>query len=355
MKTESTRKKKVKMLPYDAQAIFCRQMAFVVKAGIPLENAYEFLKTEADETDSTEIIECVFKKISGGAGFAEAMRQTGFFSNYLIAVVELGEKTGNLERALNELADYFEQLQSIRRKVSDAFTYPLILLIMMLAVILFLIMEVMPKFAEIISGAGGSLPPVASAILSVGNFFRTQYIPVLAVLVLVIAAIWLFLRSRRGHEVIDRISLSKSTLGDTTRKLSTSRFCQAMRMALSCGNSFPSSVELTAGIIHNTEVKARLLLLKKNIDGGMQIPEAMASVNLFPKSFVNLFATAYKTGNLEETLERMSAYYQESYDDAVYSLVSKIEPALVIILSVIAGILLFSVMIPIINIMQMIG
>ena len=355
MNSESKKSPRVKKLPYDAQAIFCRQMAFVVKAGIPLSNSYEFLKSESGEADNAAVTEKVFEQIRDGTGFAEAMRRTGYFSEYLVSVVQLGEKTGNLDRSLNELADYFEQLHTIRRKISGAFTYPLILLVMMLAVILFLIIEVLPKFAEIISGAGGSLPPAAAVILGVGQFFRTQYIPVLIALAAIVAAAEVFFRSGPGRRFTDRMTLSKSSLGETSRKLFTARFCSAMRMALSSGNSFTSAVELTSDVVNNSEVRKRLLKMKGEIENGMEIPKALVSISLFSKSFVGLFATAYKTGNLEETLERMASYYQESFDDAVYGLTSRIEPTLVIILSVIAGILLFSVMIPIINIMQMIG
>ena len=128
-----------------------------------------------------------------------------------------------------------------------------------------------------------------------------------------------------------------------------------MKLALANGNNFSTSVNLTADIINNNEVKKRLLKLKDLIDEGIEVPAAVAKINLFPKSFVSLFSTAYKTGNLDTTLERMASYYQDSFDDAIYSITSKIEPALVILLSFLAGMILFSVMIPIINIMQLIG
>jgi type II secretory pathway component PulF len=128
-----------------------------------------------------------------------------------------------------------------------------------------------------------------------------------------------------------------------------------MRMALSCGNSFPEAVGLSADIIGNTEVKRRLEGIRQSIDAGAEIPDAMAKAELFPQSFVNLFTTAYRTGNLDETLARMASYYSESYDDSIYGITSRIEPVLVIILSCVAGVILFSVMMPIINIMQLVG
>ena len=344
-----------KKLSYDAQAVFCRQIAFVVKAGIPLSGAYEYLKTEAENYENIWLVEQVFEQVKSTGNFADALRKTGCFSEYLCSVVQLGEKTGNLEQVLYDLADYFEQRSGISRKVAQAFTYPLILLAMMLAVILFLIIEVLPQFAEIISGAGGSLPAAAAAILGFGLWVRHTYLYIIAAVVLIAAAVVLLMRSSKGRRLIDRLSLTKAGFGGTTRKLSTARFCSAMRMALACGNNFSSSVGLTADIISNSEVKSKLLTLKKRIDDGGEVPHAVGEIGLFPKSFVSLFATAYKTGNLEETLTRMASYYQESFDDAVYSITSKIEPVLVIVLSCIAGVILFSVMIPIINIMQLIG
>jgi type IV pilus assembly protein PilC len=355
MSGKSSRPVKPKKLSFDAQAIFCRQIAFVVKAGIPLSGACEFLKTEAEGYENIDIVEQVFEQVKNTGDFANALRQTGCFSEYLSSVVQLGEKTGNLEQALYDLADYFEQRSDIRRKVRQAFTYPLILFVMMLSVILFLIIEVLPQFADIISGAGGSLSAAAAAILGFGLWVRNDYPYILGVIVVLVAAVLIFKQSSTGRRIIDKLSLTRAGFGGTTRKLSTARFCSAMRMALKCGNSFTSSVELTADIISNSEVKIRLLRLKKLVEDGEDIPHALGLIGLFPRSFVSLFATAYKTGNLEETLDRMSSYYQDSFDDAVYSITSKIEPALVIVLSCIAGVILFSVMIPIINIMQQIG
>jgi type IV pilus assembly protein PilC len=355
MNEKNGRAAKHKKLDFDAQAIFCRQLAFVVKAGIPLSNAYEFLKSEAESYDNIQIVEQVFASVGDAGNFASALEKTGYFSQYLVSVVSLGEKTGNLEQTLYELADYFEQRSGIRRKVMQAFTYPLILFLMMLAVILFLIIEVLPQFADIISGAGGSLPPTAAAILGFGLWVRAGWLLIAAVVVVIVAAVWLGVRSSAGRRLFDRLSLTRAGFGGTTRKLSTARFCSAMKMSLACGNSFTSSVELTASIISNSEVKRRLFRLKALVEGGEEIPHALGLIGLFPKSFVSLFATAYKTGNLEDTLERMTSYYQDSFDDSVYSITSMIEPAIVIVLSCIAGVILFSVMLPIINIMQLIG
>ena len=341
-------------LGFDEQAVFCRQLAFVVKAGIPLSGAYEFLKTEAEDDDNIRIVERVFDNLEGGS-FADAMLKTGCFSDYLVSVVRLGEKTGNLEKTLYDLADYFEQRAVIKRRVRQAFTYPLILLVMMTAVILFLIIEVLPQFAQIIAGSGGTIPATAAGILGFGMWIRNFYPYILAVIAAIVAAVIIFRMSGFGKRCNDRLSLTSIGFGKTTRKLATARFCSAMRMSLSCGNSFPDAVALSADISGNSEVKRRLLKLRSLINAGGEIPKSMSEIDLFPKSFVSLFATAYRTGNLDETLGRMSEYYQADYDDSVYSITSRIEPILVIVLSCIAGIILFSVMMPIINIMQLVG
>ena len=357
--------KNKKRLSYEEQSVFLRQMAFVVKAGIPLAGAYEFLKTEAEENDhtqekpleggKTDVLEQVFEHVRAGHSFSSALHKSGSFSEYLISVVELGEKTGNLEKALYDLANYFEQMSAVRRKIRGAFAYPLILLLMMTAVILFLIIEVLPQFAGIISGAGGELPPLAAGILIFGQFISHYYLYILAAIIFIVAALIEYFRSKSGKATLDHFVISKTVFGDTTRMLTTARFCFAMKMALDCGNSFSASVVLTTEVIRNSEVKNRLLNLRKRIDEGEEVPEAVRKIELFPKSFVSLFATAYKTGSLDETLERMSEYYQDSFDDAIYSITSKIEPVLVIVLSAIAAVILFSVMLPIINIMQLIG
>lgn len=265
MSDKSSKPVEGRKLDFDEQAIFCRQLAFVVKAGIPLAGAYEFLKTEAEADENIVIIERVFDNLEGGS-FADAMKKTGCFSDYLVSVVRLGEKTGNLEKALYDLADYFEQRAVIKRRVRQAFTYPLILLVMMTAVILFLIIEVLPQFAQIIASSGGTLPATAAGILDFGMWIRSYYPIILAVIAIIVAAVIIFRASSFGRRFNDRMSLTKIGFGKTTRELATARFCAAMRMSLSCGNSFPDAVSLSADIIGNTEVKQRLLKLRSLID-----------------------------------------------------------------------------------------
>lgn len=348
------RRKAPRMLPYDEQAFFCRQMAFVVRAGVPLVQARDLLADGAQAEGVPDVFGPVFGLVDAGENFAGALRQSGLFSEYLVSVVELGETTGNLDRALAELADYFDSVADIRRQLRGAFTYPLILFVMMLAVILFLIVEMLPQFSSILTGAGGTLPAFAGGLLAFGRFLRRGWLPLLALLLAAGVGGRVFARSRAGRETAGRFLLHSRVFGETTRLLATSRFCSAMRMALSCGNGFGESVRLAAGIAENPAVRERLLALSRCAQEE-NIPAAVAEAGIFPAPFVRLFGTAYRTGNLEETMEKMAAYYTDGFDDAVNAMTSRIEPALVIGLSCVAGIILFSVMMPIIHIMQAIG
>lgn len=339
-------------LSYDEQAVFCRQMAYITKAGIPMADACAFLSAEGGDTG---VAEGIFEAVRNGSSFSAALRQAGCFSEYLASVVQLGEKTGSLEQTLGELTGYFEQRADISRKVRQAFTYPLILFGMMLAVILFLIIEVLPKFSDIIAGAGGTLPALAQGLLRFGFWVRADYLWILVVLAVGVVAGVLFFKSDAGRNVLDRLLLTRPGFGRTTRKLVTARFCPAMKMSLAAGNSFADSLGLAADVIGNSEVRRRLLLARERIAAGGDIPQSLDATGLFPNSFLSVFVTAYRTGNLEETLSRMAAYYQDAFDEAVYSITARIEPALVIILSCVAGVILFSVMLPIINIMQLIS
>lgn len=348
------RPKKPRMLPYDEQAFFCRQMAFVVRAGVPLAQARELLADGARTEGVPDIFGPVFDLVDTGETFAGALRQSGLFSDYLVSVVELGESTGNLDRALGELADYFDSVADIRRQLRSAFTYPLILFVMMLAVILFLIVEMLPQFSSILTGAGGQMPAFAGGLLEFGRFLRRDWLLLLALLAAAAVGVHRLVHSRAGRELAGRFLLHSRAFGEPTRLLATARFCSAMRMALSCGNGFSESVRLAAGIAENSAVRERLLALGGCAESD-NIPEAVAKAGIFPEPFVRLFGTAYRTGNLEETMEKMAAYYTGGFDDAVSAMTSRIEPALVIGLSCVAGVLLFSVMMPIIRIMQAIS
>lgn len=354
MKPRKTRPKRVRQLPWEDQAFFCRQLAFVVRAGVPLGQAGAFLRQTMPDGGQSDILSPVFALVESGETFAGALRRSGLFSEYLAAVVALGETTGNLDRALEELADYFESASVIRHELRSAFSYPLILCGMMLAVILFLIIEMLPQFASILAGAGGRMPAAAQGLLMFGQFLRSRWLPLLGALAAVVLAGRFFLKSRKGRELTGRFLLDSRFFGAATRSLATARFCSAMRMALGCGHGFAESVRLSAQIAGNPAVKARLERLGDQTERG-DIPAAVGEAGVFPEPFVRLFATAYRTGNLEETMEKMADYYAQDFDRSVSAMTARVEPALVIALSCVAGVILFTVMMPIIHIMQSIG
>lgn len=336
-------------------SMLCHQMALVLKSGIHPVEGVPLIAEEMPNPKLKKALDEIGKSITDGAMFHEALAKQQVFPDYMVSMTRLGEKTGMLDQVMENMADYYDRDYRLRKKFRSSITYPIILLVLMLGVILLLILKILPMFAGILNSLGGQMPPVTQALLNAGQGLMTAGPVLIALILLVCAGVWGYGRSEKGRFAFDRMRLSLPYLGQVYRKLSAARFSHGMAMALKSGMTFETGLEAVEEIIGNRYVRSRIGDVRKRLREGLAPADAFAELGLYPNLFIRMLRVGHKTGELDTMLGRISDVYDDEVDDSLLMLANAIEPLMVIALSAVVAVILLAVMLPLINIMSTIG
>ena len=338
-------------------ATFCRQMNMVIRSDITLVEGVSIVAEQTLNTEIKKALIAIHHDMDGGKPFAISISEyKNIFPAYLLNMLRLGENSGNLDTVTEQLADYYEKENYFHNKLRSATIYPLILLILMTAVIILLLVKVLPTFQAILSSLGGELPVLTKVFLALGTFIGNFFI-IFIILLLVLYIIGrLYSRSLGGRYFFDKLSLHLPGIGRLNRYSLTARFSRSMAILLKSGVPLIVAIESVSELIDNSYLAEKLKLSQDKISkDNMDFASALTSLNIFPPLFLRMAAIGEKTGNLDIMLSKSSHTFDEEANDSLERLSVMIEPALIIILSLIVTVILLSVMLPMINIISSIG
>ena len=337
-------------------ADLCRELALLIHAGVGIGDALALLQEEVQEPAYQAMLSEMAQDMDAGAFLSQAMEKTGRFSTMVTGLVRVGEMAGNLEEALNALAKYHENRENMKRQLINSLTYPAILLVLMLAVIIVLLSQVLPVFNEIYQSLGGQLTGVAGGLLLLGQLLDRS-IPVLCALLGIAVGFgglfWMH-EGFRGKVM----SFWNTRWGDRgiARKWNNARFAQALAMGFHSGLLLEESVELAGKLLKAIPgAAARCHTCYQMLMQGGELSYVLGQTGLMPHSACRLLILGIRSGSGDSVLEEISRRMQEEAQQDLENAVSKVEPALVLVTSVLVGVILLSVMLPLMNIMTAIG
>ena len=337
-------------------ADLCRELALLIHAGVGIGDGLVLLREEEQEPEHKAMLSEMAQQMDAGAFLSQAMEETGKFSATVIGLVRVGEMAGNLEESLNALAGYHENRERMKRQLVSSLTYPAILLVLMLAVIIVLLSQVLPVFNEIYQSLGGQLTGVAGGLLVLGQFLDRS-IPVLCGLlglVVVFGGVFYVSGSFRSKVM----AFWNTRWGDRgiARTWNNARFAQALAMGFHSGLLLEESVELAGKLLKDIPgALQRCNTCYQMLMEGEELSQALGKTGLMPPSACRLLLLGIRSGSGDSVLEEISRRMQEEAQQELESAVSKVEPALVLVTSVLVGVILLSVMLPLMNIMTAIG
>ncbi len=336
-------------------SLFCQQMALVLKSGIAPVEGVPLIAEELTQPRLKKALDEIGDDIARGSSFHEALRNQSLFPDYLVSMTLLGEKTGMLDRVMDNLAKYYERDYRLQKKFRSSITYPFILMGLMLVVILLLILKILPMFANILSALGGEMPQVTSILMFFGQA-TLQAAPVLiGITVVLILGVFTYGRTDAGELYFDRLRLELPYLGKVYRKVSAARFSHGMALVLRSGMTFEEGLDAVEQIIGNRFVRTKIIEAGDWIRTGETPADAFAKLGLYPNLFIRMMRIGHKTGELDQMMSKISDVYDDEVEDSLNLLANAIEPILVISLSAIVAVILLAVMLPLINIMSTIG
>lgn len=326
---------------------FCQQIAMVVNAGLPTYYGISILRDEAADEPTKALLSEIYTPMEGGATLYEALQATGQFPKYMVHMIELGETTGMLEEVLLSLSNYYEREAQIRDGIKKAATYPLIMTIMMIAVIMILIAKVLPVFSQVYEELGSDLTGIARTLMHISNLLN-RYMIVFVILFLILLIVGLILY----HTDLGRMLFLHRKLAMT---IAASRFANCMFLALASGLDTDRGLSLAKELVNNPHMRDRIESCEREIRHGASFDRALLSSHIFSQLYASWITIGYKTGAMDDVMKRISEAYEEDTDDQLSHLISVLEPTLVIILCIFIGLILISLLLPLLGIMSSIG
>lgn len=334
---------------------FCLEYSLLLKAGIPAEECFSVLTEQEQEEKKIALFQALYEKMILGMSLSDAMTEAEVFPAYFLKMVHLGEETGNLEETFRALSVYYKERQRMIQSLKEAMLFPIVLLIVMLIVVVVLLIQVLPVFQNVFAQLGSTLPPFSMALMQFGMFLQKgrYFFLIVAVAILCVGAV--FFISERKREKLFRFWNHKFQRTKIGRFYGQANFASALAMAVSSGQDLDQSLKLAESFCADTGLEKNIALCRKATTEGMPLAEAVKQEGLLQPMYCQMLSIGIRTGELDTTLSEISRRSEEEAENALAETVSKVEPTVVILLSVIVGILLLSVMIPLAGVLSSFG
>lgn len=335
----------------DAQlSVFCSQLTLVIGSGI---SPYEGMMVMAETGDETE--KALFLKIAEDidetGSLAEALKRNQF-PHYMVEMIRLGEEAGETDRVLEELAFYYERESTIRESIRSGLTYPAIMAIMMLAVIAILLIKVMPIFSQVFHQMGTEMSGISKGLLSVGQFLGTYGMIPLGLIICLILAVYILIRIRKGMAWLSGLGRKFTFIREVHEMKSRAAIASGIATALKSGLVPERALEISAELVEDPKIREKIEDAKKKVEEGEQMAKALRETGLFGGMYAKLMVMGEKTGDLDQVMSKVAKMSAEEVDDTINRRLALVEPALVITMSVVVGIILLSVMLPLLGILS---
>lgn len=343
-------------LSYNQLVQFCQSFAMTLHAGVGLGDSLALMAEDEPAGVLRDMLTGMGQDVDAGMTLSDAMRKTEMFPSYMTGLVEVGERTGKLEEAMTAQARYYEQREQMDWRIRNALTYPAILLLLMLAVIVVLLTKVLPVFNDVYASLGGHLTGIAGGLLKLGQWINVAMPVLLILLVLVVIFVIVFALSGTLREKL--MAFWRRSRGDkgVSRRVADARFAQAMAMGLSSGLPLGEALELAELLLEDTPVAAaRCRDCAKRLEQGENLADALRESGVLPAHACRLLTMGLRGGSGDTAMAEIARRLFEEADRSLESKVSRVEPALVLVASLLVGAILLAVMLPLMNILSAIG
>ncbi len=333
-------------------AVFARQFSTMVGSGISLVRALNILEGQSSNLKLSQAVTTVRDKVESGIPLSQAMEEEGVFPKLFISMIAAGEAGGNLDLVLEEMATHFEHESELQKKINSALAYPIIILVVAVAVMVFLIMGVLPTFVDMFSDMGVELPLITRIILNLGDH-APLYLGIGAIIIVaIIGILYAYRQTRQGRRNLDALLLKLPLIGDLQTKLAVVRFSNTLGILVGSGVSILESLEIVSKVISNRVISDSIVEARKSISEGESIALPLSKNDIFPRMVLQMIRIGEETGNIEEMLLKVADFYKKESESKIDVLVSLIEPALILFLGLVVGGIVISIMLPMFNMIQ---
>lgn len=337
-----------KIKPMDI-ALFTRQMATMMRAGVPLLQSFDIIAEGVDNPNMRKLVEDLKNEVAAGNSFASALRQKPqYFDDLYCNLVNAGEQAGALEALLDRVATYKEKTEILKAKIKKAMTYPIAVLVVAFIVSAILLIKVVPQFQSVFKGFGADLPAFTLMVIGISEMLQEWWWIVLAAIIGAIFGFkYIHRTSQKFRDFLDRFVLKIPIVGAIIYKSSVARFARTLSTTFAAGVPLVEALDSVAGATGNVVFKTAVHKIKSDVSTGMQLNFSMRSTNVFPSLALQMTAIGEESGALDDMLDKVATNYEAEVDNMVDSLTSLMEPMIMVVLGVIVGGLVVAMYLPI--------
>jgi type IV pilus assembly protein PilC len=330
-------------------SIFTRQLATMMKAGVPLVQSFDIVGEGLEKPKMRNLVSQIKNDVASGNGLAETLaKHPRLFDDLYCSLIASGETSGTLEVMLDRVATYKEKSEQLKAKIKKAMTYPTAVVVVALIVTGILLVKVVPQFAETFRSFGSDLPAFTLFVLSISNFAQDWW---LAILLAIIGLVFLFkeakIRSVTFSEILDRLALRAPVIGDIVYNSVIARFSRTLATTFAAGVPLVEALNSTAGAAGNSVYAKAIVQIRDDVTTGTTLYNSIKSTGIFPNMLLQMVSIGEESGALDEMLDKVASHYEEAVDNAVDSMSSLMEPIIMSILGVLVGGLMIAMYLPI--------
>ena len=347
---------KRKTLSSSYLSAFCLEVSLFLHAGISISDGLHMLRDDDNDSVSKALMDTLFQRVEEGSLFSEAIESAGVFPAYMLEMIILAEKTGKLEVTMQSLSEYYERQTRLTASIKSAVFYPVILVSIMMIVIAVIVIKVLPIFNDVFNQMGTQMSPFALSIMAFGQALSSASTVIFVIVGILLLLLILFFVVPSFRQSVS--TSFKNSFGGKGifQRVTSARFAFAMAMAIESGidpdNSITMAARVTGG---GKDAMSKAEKCKQLIIDGSKLGDALTESGIFTSRNSRLLSLAQQTGTLPDVMGKIAERSEEMIRDEIDSIIAKIEPTLVILTSFIVGVILLSVMLPLVSILSTIG
>lgn len=331
---------------------FCGQIALILKSGISSMEGLSIMMEDAASPDEKEVLEALLENMKETGSFSQALESLNIYPSYMLHMAQIGEETGKLDEVMQALQNHYEREDSISKSIRNSITYPMTMTGMMAVVIIVLLVKVMPIFNQVFIQLGTEMTGFSRMLMDVGNAINRYSVIFICILVLAAGFALYSTRTVSGKNLLRKLGYRFKFTRTIYEELAACRFASGMALTLSSGLNPERSMELVNALNDDPVFGQKIKRCQKEVDEGNDLSHALFTSGMFTGIYARMASIGSKTGAMDQVMEQIAGLYQDDIDTRMNNILAVLEPTLVILLSLIVGVILLSVMLPLMGIMS---
>jgi len=330
--------------------LFNQQFVTLIRAGLPILQALDLLASRSSQPRIRELLNEIRTRIRGGASLSEAFRAQGLFPEVYTSSLLAGERSGNLDGVLEQYINYQKVTSNVRRRLLNALVYPALLILVATGVLTYITLHVIPRFAELYEEMNVELPPLTVAVVSMALNLRASLLVFLFLVGVLVGVVLLVTRNENGAQAIDRARMRLPIIGDVILKFRLAQFCRTLSTLLGGGIPLVPSLEVASGAMVSPVLRHTISMSARQVSEGQSLHAALSRTGVFPDLVTEMIEVGENTGALPQMLQSVAEFYEEELNARLATLLTLVEPLLLLVMGALVLIILVALYLPIFSI-----